>query len=81
MRRLPRHKLRNIMLMFFGTGAWGLVLGFMLPSMTPQPSSLPFYLTILGVVQLGLGGAFGWMYLTREPDNVGSKRRRHRKSR
>ena len=80
MRRLARHKLRNIMFMFLGTGAWGLILGFILPSMTPQQSSLPLYLTIMGVVQLGLGAVFGWMYLTREPEDQRGKKYR-RKSR
>lgn len=79
MRRLPRHKLRNIMFLFFGTGAWGLVLGYMLPSMALQPSPLPFYLTVLGVIQLGLGAVFGWMYLTRAPEDAGSKRRRYKR--
>ena len=79
MRRLPRHKLRNIMFLFFGTGAWGLMLGYILQSMATQQSSFPFYLTVLGVIQLGLGAVFGWMYLTREPENAGSKRSRYKR--
>lgn len=71
MRRLPPHKLRNIMFMFLGTGAWGVAVGYILPSLLPQPSPIPFYLTILGVIQLGLGGAFGWMYLTRGQKGAG----------
>ena len=79
MRRIPRHKLRNIMFIFFGTGAWGLMLGYVLPSMMAPSSSLPFYMTILGATQLGLGAVFGWMYLTREPESTGGKRSRYKR--
>ena len=68
------------MIVFLGTGTWGIVLGMILPMFQP-PSTFPFYITILGVTQLGLGGFFGWKYFTQEPEKDGNKRRRRRKHR
>lgn len=65
------------MIVFLGTGVWGIVLGTILP----LTSSFPTYITILGVTQLGLGGFFGWKYLTQESDSNDSKRQRRRRHR
>lgn len=78
MRKIPKKRLRIITIVFLSTGAWGIVLGMILP----LTSSFPMYITILGVTQLGLGGFFGWKYLTQEPDdNDDSKRQRRRRRR
>lgn len=77
MRKIPKKKLRIIMIVFLGAGAWGIVLGMILP----MTSTFPIYITILGVTQLGLGGFFGWKYLTQEPESDDAKRYRRRKHR
>ncbi|MXX20529.1 MAG: hypothetical protein F4Y82_06560 [Cenarchaeum sp. SB0665_bin_23] len=79
MKKIPKKKLKILMAVFLGTGIWGIFLGMILP----LTSSFPMYITILGVTQLGLGGFFGWRYLTQEPDinNDDNKRRRRKRYR
>ncbi len=46
------------MLMFFGTGIWGIGMGL---------SFNFFYLTTLGVINICLGGFVGWIFFTQQP--------------
>ncbi len=46
------------MLMFFGTGIWGIGMGLVFEF---------FYLTTLGVINICLGGFVGWIFLTQKP--------------
>ncbi len=45
------------MLMFFGTGIWGIGMGLAFEF---------FYLTSLGVINICLGGFVGWIFLTQK---------------
>ncbi len=58
MKYVSPKKLQVIMLMFFGTGIWGIVMGL---------SQNFFYLTTLGVINICLGGFVGWIYFTQKP--------------
>ncbi len=46
------------MILFFGTGIWGILLGLW---------GNNFYLTILGVINICLGGFAGWLFFTQKP--------------
>ena len=46
------------MMMFFGTGIWGIGMGL---------SFNFFYLTALGVINICLGGFAGWIFFTQQP--------------
>jgi len=58
MKYVSRKKLKIIMLMFFGTGIWGIGMGLVFEF---------FYLTTLGVINICLGGFVGWIFLTQKP--------------
>jgi len=46
------------MILFFGTGIWGILLGLW---------QIVFYLTLLGVINICLGGFVGWLFFTQKP--------------
>jgi len=58
MKYISPKKLQVIMLMFFGTGIWGIGMGL---------SFNFFYLTTLGVINICLGGFVGWIFFTQQP--------------
>ncbi|MDX1595864.1 MAG: hypothetical protein R3327_02880 [Nitrosopumilaceae archaeon] len=67
-RRIPPKKLKVIMLMFFGSGLVGIFIGLQLAQ---------FMITTMGVVNLCLGGFFGWLFFT-QPESLKDKRKRKR---
>lgn len=69
MRYIAKRKLRNLMIIFLGAGAFGIAAG-LLNSHT--------LITMMGVSQLGLGGFFGWLFLTQEKPPKDSRRRRYK---
>ena len=58
MKYIAPKKLKIILLMFFGTGIWGIGMGL---------SFGFFYLTTLGVINICLGGFVGWIFFTQKP--------------
>ena len=58
MKYVSPQKLKVILLMFFGTGIWGIGMGL---------SFNFFYLTTLGVINICLGGFVGWIFFTQQP--------------
>jgi len=58
MRYVKPKKLKVLMIMFFGTGIWGIAMGLMTNF---------FYLTTLGVINICLGGFVGWLFFTQQP--------------
>ncbi|HSD04837.1 MAG TPA: hypothetical protein VLB45_03685 [Nitrosopumilaceae archaeon] len=60
MKKIPPTKLKVMMFAFLGTGVWGIILGnFILFSS---------YVTMLGVVNLALGGFVGYLFLNPKPE-------------
>lgn len=60
MKKIPPLKLKVMMFAFLGTGIWGIMLGnFIMHS---------FYVTILGVINLILGGFVGYLFLNPKPE-------------
>ena len=51
-------KLKVLMIIFFGTGIWGITVGLW---------QNVLYLTFLGVINICLGGFVGWIFLTQKP--------------
>ncbi|MCH7967807.1 MAG: hypothetical protein IH841_00925 [Thaumarchaeota archaeon] len=58
MRYVPPKKLKVLMMVFFGTGVFGIAVGL---------TQEIFMMTFMGVINLCLGGFFGWIFLNQEP--------------
>ena len=65
MRYVPPFKLKVMLAAFFATGGFGIIVGLFMSH---------FYLVVLGVINLSLGGLVGWIFLTREPRTKKKKR-------
>ena len=58
MRYVKPTKLKVLMIMFFGTGIWGIAMGLW---------QNVIYLTTLGVINICLGGFVGWLFFSQVP--------------
>lgn len=63
MGRIRREKQKILAVIFLGTGAWGMLIGYFMPGF----GDTSLYVSILGVINFGLGGFVGYWYLTKEP--------------
>ncbi len=64
-------------MMFFGTGIGGIIIGLTIaPSMSSNSSLI---ITFMGVVNLSLGGFFGWIFFTQQPTAQDPIKRKHKK--
>ena len=70
MRRLPPKKLKVLTMLFFGSGIFGIVIG--LGIFGNQPI---FMMTFMGVLNLGLGGFVGWIFLNQVPRSHGKRKK------
>jgi len=61
------------MMMFFGTGSMGLIMGLQF-----APPSMTIILTLMGVINIGLGAFFTFIFLTQLP-NTPDKRKKKKK--
>ncbi|MFB5609434.1 MAG: hypothetical protein ACE5Q5_04335 [Nitrosarchaeum sp.] len=68
-------RLKVLMMMFFGTGILGIIVGLYIAPAYAQQASL--LITFLGVINLSLGGFFGWIFLTQTPQS-NEKRKKKR---
>jgi len=62
MRYVKPRRLKAIMIMFFGTGAFGIVAGLGILGNEPI-----FMMSLMGAINIVLGGFFGWVLLSQEP--------------
>jgi len=70
-------RVKVLMLMFFGTGVMGMIMGiFVAPSQLP---TMTLIITLMGVINFGLGAFFTFIFLTQLP-NVPDKRKKKKKS-
>ena len=72
-RYIEPNRLKVLMMMFFGTGIMGMVMGLVV-----APPSMTLILTFMGVVNIGLGAFFTFTFLTqtrKEPDKRKKKRK------
>jgi len=65
------------MMMFFGTGILGIVIGLTIAPGLSSDSSL--LITFMGVINLSLGGFFGWIFLTQEPKEEDKRKRKQKR--
>jgi len=75
MRYIEPTKVKFLMMMFFATGIFGIIIG--LSGFTPQ--NFKIMITFMGVVNFGLGAFFVFIYLTqirKEPDKRKKKKKR-----
>ena len=68
MKYVKPHKLKVLMLLFFGTGSMGIIMGLF------THSQVSFFITFMGVINICLGGFVGWVFFTQEP-NLRDKRK------
>jgi len=67
MRYIQPKRLKVLMILFFGTASWGIVFGlYVYPN---------FMIVLLGVINLCLGGLFGYVFLTQEPKLRGKRKK------
>ena len=71
MRYVAPKRLRVLIMMFFGVGAIGIIVGL------TQPSHVSLIITFMGVINLCLGGFVGWILLTQKP-KLRDKRKKQR---
>ncbi len=74
MRYIEPTRAKFLMMMFFATGAIGIVVG-----LSPiSPPSMTMMITFMGVINVGLGAFFSFLLLTqiqKEPDKRKKKRK------
>lgn len=63
-------RLKVMMMMFFGTGILGIIVGLNAP---PQATLI---ITFMGVINLSLGGFFGWIFLTQNPESDNKRKKK-----
>ncbi len=64
------------MMMFFGTGILGIIIGLTVaPNFSPESSLL---ITFMGVINLSLGGFFGWIFLTQNQKEEDPRKRKRK---
>jgi hypothetical protein len=74
MRYIEPTRVKVLMMMFYATGTMGLIIGLVV-----APPSMTMMLTFMGVINIGLGAFFTFIFLTqikKDPD----KRKKKRKS-
>jgi len=69
-------RLKVLMMLFFGTGILGIIIGLTVAASVSSNTSL--LITFMGVINLSLGGMFGWIFLTQQPE-VDSRKRKPKK--
>ena len=62
MRYVKPSRLKAIMIMFFVTGPFGIIVGLGILGNEPI-----FMMSLMGTINIILGGFFGWVILTQEP--------------
>jgi len=67
-------RVKVLMMMFFGTGAMGIIMGL---SVAPG-GNMTMILTLMGVINIGLGAFFTFIFLTQIP-NTPDKRKKKKK--
>ena len=74
MRYIEPNRVKILMMMFFATGAIGIVVG-----LSPiSPPSMTMMITFMGVINIGLGAFFTFLLLTQiqsQPDKRKKKRK------
>ena len=71
MKYLNPVKVKVLMMMFYGTGVLGMLVGLLI-----APPSSTVMITFMGVINLSLGGFFGWIYFTQQPDEKDKRKRK-----
>ncbi|MFQ5496457.1 MAG: hypothetical protein ACE5DU_01075 [Nitrosopumilus sp.] len=74
MRYIEPTRVKVLMIMFFATGVMGIMIGLIL-----APPSMTMILTFMGVINIGLGAFFTFVFLTqvqKEPDKRKKKRKK-----
>ncbi|MGH1566706.1 MAG: hypothetical protein ACRBB5_04655 [Nitrosopumilus sp.] len=73
MRYIEPTRVKVLMMMFFATGALGIIIGLTIAS-----PSVTMIITFMGVINIVLGAFFAFIYLTQSPKSP-DKRKKKRK--
>ena len=74
MRYIKPTRVKVLMVMFYATGAMGMIVGLVV-----APPSITMMITFMGVINFGLGAFFTFIFLT-QTKNDPDKRKKKRKS-
>ena len=74
MRYIPPYRAKVLMMMFFATGAVGMIMGLVV-----APPSMTMFITFLGVINFSLGAFFTYVLLTQKTKSP-DKRKKKRKN-
>ena len=74
MRYISPSRVRVLMIMFYGTGILGMIMGLYV-----APPSSTVIITFMGVINFGLGAFFTYLLLTQKPKSE-DKRKKKRKN-
>lgn len=74
MRYIEPTRVKVLMMMFYATGALGIVIG-----LSVAEGGATLMITFLGVINIGLGAFFTFLFLTQTP-SIPDKRKKKRKS-
>jgi len=77
MKYINPFRVKILMMLFFFTGILGIVIGLTVASSVSSDASL--MITFMGVVNLSLGGFFGWVFLTQQPAEEDPRKRKRKK--
>jgi len=64
-------RLKVLMMMFFVTGIVGIVVGLKV-----APPSTSLLITFMGVINISLGGFFGWVFLNQTPQSENKRKKK-----
>lgn len=71
MKYIPPKKLKVLVIMFFVAAAFGIFIGLVMAK-----GGQGFYITMLGVVNLCLGGFMAWLLMTQKPKVRDSRKKK-----
>ena len=64
-------RLKVLMMMFFVTGIVGIVVGLKV-----APPQVTLLITFMGVINISLGGFFGWIFLNQTPQSNNKRKKK-----
>ena len=64
-------RLKIMMIMFFGSGILGIIVGLYV-----APPQARVLITFMGVINFALGAFFGWIFLTQTPESDDKRKKK-----
>ena len=74
MRYISPIRVKVLMMMFYSTGAMGLIIGLVV-----APPTMTIMITFMGVINVGLGAFFTFIFLTQAPKAPDKRKKKKRR--